>query len=75
MALMSASPRSIHTCVRRLEDAPVLTKEGLSPYAVVVAVDRSHDELVELNRACREAGCRLVACDSRRAWPDILRLW
>ena len=59
------SPLNPYVRVRRLEDAPVLTKEGLSPYAVVVAVDRSHDELVELNRACREAGCRLVACDSR----------
>ena len=57
----SASPFNPYVRVRRLEDAPVLTKEGLSPYAVVVAVDRSHDELVELNRACREAGCRLVA--------------
>ena len=45
--------------------------DKLSGYTTVVAVDRPMSEVLRLNKACREVGCRLVVCDTKGVFGRI----
>jgi len=55
----------------RSVDGPFSTAAELSGYTTVVAVDRPMEEVLRLNAACREAGCRLVVCDARGVFGRV----
>ena len=55
----------------RTVDGPFQTDSQLSGYTTVVAVDRPMKELLLLDEACREAGCKLVVCDARGVFGRV----